>query len=80
MPTPHERLEKVAEQIKKGVVPRQYTARTLLGWFGAERRAPRSSTPPGRIRRKRDHIALLWAWVAASDLYRNKHTHRIGYR
>ena len=38
MPTSRERLEKVAEQIKNGVVPPQCTVRELLWWFHAERR------------------------------------------
>lgn len=38
MPSSRERLEKIAEQIEKGVVPPQCTVRTLVRWFGAERR------------------------------------------
>jgi len=41
MPLPYEeKLTEIAKQIKKGVKPQRVTARTFIGWFGAQRRYP----------------------------------------
>jgi len=35
-----EKLAEIAKQIKKGVKPKRVSARTFIGWFGAQRRTP----------------------------------------
>ena len=55
MPTSRERLEKVAEQIKKGVMPPRCTVRTFVSWFGAERRGYNIVR---NIRRSLEHAGL----------------------
>ena len=33
-----ERLNEISKQIKEGIKPQSVTARTFIGWFGAQRR------------------------------------------
>jgi CBS domain-containing protein len=70
-----EKLDSIAEQIRNGVQPPEETVRSILSWFGAERRG---RWVVATVRTALDHYGLMtapdieYAWIDASVRFTKK--------